>query len=119
MRETLPTHFDVFLEVSRDIATRLLYLIHDVGLVHHIPLAEGNKLLELIGEKFPTNIESSIIMNDFQGGSALNGPFHRFPNHLAVNDRNSMCETETGVHDQYTFRRRQFWLRKKIPVRYH
>ena len=45
------------MEIERDVATFLLDIIHDIRLVHHIPLSEGHKLLELVREQFATNID--------------------------------------------------------------
>lgn len=35
-------------------------MVHDVGLIHHVPLAERDEFLELIREKFPSDVQSSF-----------------------------------------------------------
>jgi hypothetical protein len=83
-------------------------VIHDVRFVHHIPLAKGSQLLELIGEKLSADVESSQLMNDstLKSQRASNSPFDGVPNHFAIHDGNRMSETKTGINDQHAFRRR-------------
>lgn len=43
-----PTDLQVVLDVCRNITARFLDMVHDIRLVHHVPLTIGYKLLELI-----------------------------------------------------------------------
>ena len=49
-RKCLPTCLCVRIVVNGHKAARFLYLIHDVGLVHHVPLAEGHEFFQMICE---------------------------------------------------------------------
>ena len=39
-----------------DVTAGLLDIIHDIGLVHHIPLAKGHKLLQLVRQQLSSDI---------------------------------------------------------------
>ena len=53
-----PACVEVRGEVVRDETARLLDLVHDVRLFHHIPLAVGYRFLQVIRQEFPTDIDS-------------------------------------------------------------
>ncbi len=55
---SLPTCFHVLLEVGGYKAAAFLYLVHDVGLIHHVPLTERNKFFKMIRKQFPANVKS-------------------------------------------------------------
>ena len=52
-----PARLDVPLVVERDEAALLLDVVHDVRLVHHVPLAERDELFELVCEQLAADVE--------------------------------------------------------------
>lgn len=52
----LPTEIKVLNELSRYEAARLFYVVHDVCLVHHIPLAKRDKFFELVCQQLSPNV---------------------------------------------------------------
>ncbi len=53
-----PARLDVPLVVERDEAALFLDVVHDVRLVHHVPLAEGDELFELVREQLAADVEA-------------------------------------------------------------
>lgn len=53
----LPACLEVLPEIDRDVAAGFFDVIHDICLVHHVPLPEGHKLLEVVSEKLSANIQ--------------------------------------------------------------
>lgn len=56
----LPACLEVLPEIDRDVTAGFFDVIHNVCLIHHVPLPEGHKLLEVVGEKLPANIQSVL-----------------------------------------------------------
>jgi hypothetical protein len=52
----VPTCLEVSLQVRGYVAARLLDLVHDEGLVHHVPLPERNELLQVVGQELAADI---------------------------------------------------------------
>jgi hypothetical protein len=74
-------------------------LIHDVRLVHHVPLPERHELLEVVGEQLPTDVDaegggsSAWAVGGRQGGdgrTAKYPPLGAIPNNLALEQRYDM-----------------------------
>jgi hypothetical protein len=55
-----PAGFEIGNKLRRDIATLLLDVIHDVCFLHHVPLPERDKFLEMICQELSANIYSGI-----------------------------------------------------------
>lgn len=58
-------------EVGGDVAAGFLDVVGDVCLVHHVPLAEGDELFEVVGEEFPADVEA--LEGGEVGGAAEEG----------------------------------------------
>ena len=52
-----PTRFEIFGELRRHVAACLLDVVHDVRLVHHVPLTERDELLEVVCQQLPAHID--------------------------------------------------------------
>ena len=56
----LPACLEVLPEIDRDVTAGLFDVIHDICLVHHVPLSEGHKLLEMVCEKLSADVQSVL-----------------------------------------------------------
>ena len=56
--DSVPTCFQVLVEIGGYKAATFLHLIHNVGLIHHVPLTERNKFFKMIRKQFPANVKS-------------------------------------------------------------
>ena len=96
--------------MSGHITTRLFDVVHDICLVHHVPLTERYELFKLIREQFTTDVYSGRIqISQFHSfeGQIMPPPFHSLPDNGTVDDWDDMREAESGVDNEYTFR---VWL---------
>ncbi len=55
-----PACFEICSKLRRDVTTLLLDVIHDIGFLHHVPLAERDKLFEMVRQELSTYVYSSI-----------------------------------------------------------
>lgn len=54
----LPTNLEIRSEIRRDVTARLLYIVDDVCLIHHIPLSIRYELFQVVRQKFSTYVDS-------------------------------------------------------------
>lgn len=57
----LPADVKILCELRGYKTAGLLHIIHDVGLIHHVPLAERDQLFELIREQLPSDVYPRVI----------------------------------------------------------
>ena len=67
MVDVLPTGLQVLLKLSRDVTTSLFHIVHDVRLVHHVPLAEGYEFLQLVCEQLAAYVYSAWPVSTSNG----------------------------------------------------
>jgi hypothetical protein len=60
INQILPAHLKIFFEILHNKTTGFLDVVHNVRLIHQIPVLEGHKLLKLVGQEFATNIEPML-----------------------------------------------------------
>lgn len=52
--------FDILLPVGGDVAAVLLCFFAYTRLIHHVELSEGDQLLEMIRQEFPSDVDSVV-----------------------------------------------------------
>lgn len=69
--------------VHTDIAARLPYSIHNLGLIHHVPLPERDLLLEMIGKELSAYVNPTCQHNSHTVGrfAHLPGPLRAAAHH--------------------------------------
>ena len=60
----VPREFHVGVKVCRNVTALFLDIVHNIRLVHHIPLAVGDELLEVVREQLPTDIDSRHVFKN-------------------------------------------------------
>ena len=75
----VPREFHVSLETGRYVTALFLDVLHDVRLVHHVPLAIRDDVFKVVREELSADIDSE---HAFKGGFSRDGlclPFHSVP----------------------------------------
>lgn len=97
----VPREFHVSFEVCGHVTALPLDIVHNVSLVHHVPLAIGNDLFEVVREEFSANIDSKrAFKNEIsrdRGG--MGSPLHSVPHDRSRNEGNDVGKAEAGVYD--------------------
>ena len=52
----LPACLEVLPEIDRDVTAGLFDVIHDICLVHHVPLPERRELFELVRQELTSDV---------------------------------------------------------------
>jgi len=81
-------------------------MVHDVGFVHHVPLAERHELFELVGKQLSADIKSKSGERNELACREMNFqhvPLYGIPNDITVDQRNDVSKAEARVNHQHAF----------------
>lgn len=95
------------LPLIRHVAALLLGMLNHARLIHHVPLSKRDELLEVIRKQLASGVDPAnkglarlLDLDVLRSGA---------PPYSSIDDATShyrydVCERETGVHDEDTFR---------------